>query len=154
MIHSRSATPDDIPWILGELKKFAVFLGTNRSLFPSEEYAKEKLQELIETQVFCIAESTLTNLHDGTQVGFIAGICGPHFFNPEIRVLSELFWWVTPEWRNTRAGALLFAEFMHCGRERADMVVMTLEEQSPVHEETLLRHGFKRYERNYVMEVR
>lgn len=153
MIHSRSAVPKDIPWILGELKKFAVFLGTTRSLFPDEAYATAKLQELIETQVFCIVESTIENAHDGTRVGFIAGIAGPHYFNPEIRVLSELFWWVQPEWRGTRAGALLFAEFMNCGRSRADMVVMTLEEQSPVHEETLLRHGFKRYERNYVLEV-
>lgn len=154
MIHSRSATPEDIPWLLEELKKFAVFLGTTRSLFPNDDYAKARLQELIETQVFCIAESNIENSHDGTRVGFISGIVGPHYFNPDIVVLTELFWWVQPEWRGTRAGALLFAEFLNSGRARADMVVMTLEEHSPVHEETLVRHGFKRYERNYVMEVK
>jgi N-acetylglutamate synthase-like GNAT family acetyltransferase len=154
MIHVREATFEDIPWILGELKKFATFMGTERTLFPTEEYATEKLKEVIESHVFCIAESYNKEMTLASSVGFIAGICGPHFFNPEIITLSELFWWVTPEWRNTRAGALLFSEFMHSGRVRANMIVMTLEEQSPVHEETLTRHGFKRYERNYVLEVK
>lgn len=154
MIHTRAATVDDVPWILGELKKFATFLGTERSLFPNEDYAIAKLQELIETQVFCIAESTIENAHDGTRVGFIGGLCSPNFFNPEIMVLTELFWWVTPEWRGTRAGALLFADFLNSGRTRANVIVVSLEEQSPLHEETLTKRGFRRFERSYILEVK
>jgi hypothetical protein len=68
-------------------------------------------------------------------------------------VLSELFWWVSPEHRGGLAGARLLAHFIDYGEKNADWIQMTLEAGSPVNEHTLTRLGFQLYERSYLKEV-
>jgi hypothetical protein len=87
------------------------------------------------------------------RTGFIAGFLYPHFFNPDIVTLSELFWWVPEEYRGTRSGLLLFKYFKEFGEERADQVIMTLEEETPVKPEFLTKKGFRVKEHSYLLEV-
>ena len=150
MIQLRDANADDIPWLLEQLKDFSDFFGSKHSLFPSKKYGTEKLRELIEGHVMCVAHS---DIEAKPCVGFISGILAPHFFNPEIIVLTELFWWVTPEWRNTRTGLMLLEEFIKVGTQKANWILMTLEEDSPVNPTSLIKRGFKVKEHNYLKEV-
>src|SRR5690348_10146235 len=102
----RRANDNDFPWILTELRIFDNWSGFRRSLFPKASVAEQKLRELVDGgHPVLVAE-----LPSGALCGFMIGIIHEHFFNPEIRCCSELFWWVPERYRGTRAGALLFVE--------------------------------------------
>jgi hypothetical protein len=148
MIIIRSANEQDTDWLLAELKKFSDSVGFKKPLYgEDEEYTRGTLQKVIQNQVVFIAE-------DGevTQ-GFIMGILMPHLFNKGLLVLSELFWWVKPEHRGSRAGVALLRAFIAYGKEKADWITMALETGSPVNSEALLKRGFKHFETNFVLEV-
>lgn len=152
MITIRPAIDGDITWLNGELRKFDKFAGFGISLIPDNFYdLLDVLNTLINNHVFLIAEHQQVNTT--FRVGFIVGVNAPHHFNKNITVLSELLWWVTEEYRNTRAGALLLKAFMDYGQANADWVVMTLESGSPVKHETLLKRGFKLQEYSFIHEV-
>lgn len=133
--------------MLDQLRQFSQFVGTKRPLFADEGFAREKMISMIREHVVLVAEK------DTQRMGVIAGILVPHFMNPKIRVLAEMFWWVQPEHRQTRAGLLLLKEFIRYGKEAADWITFALEHNSPVRDETLLRHGFSPLERNFILEV-
>lgn len=144
----RTANLLDVPWLLEQLRAFDKFFGARKSLIPeNEETATKILEGLIITQPFFIA----SDIHG--RMGFIAGALSAHPYNPELIVLSELFWWVDPKFRGTTVGARLFNHFRRYGEDNADWVIMTLEAESPIHESTLTRQGFKPYERSYLLEV-
>jgi hypothetical protein len=105
----RTAVAADVAWLLQQLAHFDAFFGSSRSLFPDEAYAVETLTKLIATEPFFIAADARG------PVGFIAGLLTPHLLNPSIRVLSELFWWVVPEARGSRAGFLLLSRSSGAG---------------------------------------
>jgi hypothetical protein len=147
-IFTRKATLEDIPWLMVELEKFAKFFGTHLSLF-NPETAPGVLTNIIKEHVFLIAYRKT----DGERLGFVAGLLSPHLFNKEIIQLTELFWWVPEEYRRTGAGHILFEEFLKVGVVEADWVNFTLETNSPVKDEFLLRRGFKPQERSFILEV-
>lgn len=151
MTRIRPATVFDVPWLLDQLRAFDDFFGTKRSLFPSDAAARGILETLITAQVFLIAE------RNGVAVGFITGTLAPHPFNPAIRVLSEVFWWVEPEHRGTAAGARLLDAFLGHGRLHADWIVMTLEQRTidegMVDPASLASRGFKLHEQAYLLEL-
>lgn len=146
-IEIRRATTDDIPWLLGELRKFAEFFGTKLSLLGNEPMASEGLSIIIRDHYFAIAEHSTFG-----PVGFISGVLSPHMFNPDIIVLSETFWWVSENHRGTRAGFLLFKDFVKFGEENADWTTCNLESHSPVSDEFMIRNGFKLQERSFLLE--
>lgn len=161
-VTARRAAPDDIPWMLDELEQFADFFMTppdapplRHCLWPTRAAAAPMLARLIETQPVLIAERSDYAAPGAVpeRVGFIAGVLAPHPLNPDIRVLSELFWWVVPEARGTRAGALLFQAFEGIGQRSADWIIMTLEAHSPVKPETLTARGYRLHERSFLKEV-
>ncbi len=143
----RSAHAGDLDWLVGQLREFSVFFGSKLSVFPKEEIARDKLKELF-SHPFYIAEKQGVG-----PVGFIAGYLTPHFFNPEIIVLQELFWWVAEDHRGSKAGKLLLDRFLLEGKEYAHWITMVLEEKSPVNPECLTRIGFRPSERGFLMEV-
>lgn len=87
------------------------------------------------------------------RTGFIAGFLYPHFFNPEIMTLMEVFWWVAEPYRQSRAGLKLFNQFLEFGKDRADQVIFTLEDNSPVKGSFLTKKGFRVKEHSFVLEV-
>jgi RimJ/RimL family protein N-acetyltransferase len=151
----RPASRADIPWLLEQLRAFADFSNTAHSLFPADETVATAIVDSLIAQagqwrgVFLIAETPA----DHTPLGFIVGVLGAHPFNPRVRVLSELFWWVTPSHRGSSAGARLLDAFVGFGKRHADQVVLTLEHESPDLEAGFVRRGFRLKERTYLLEV-
>jgi hypothetical protein len=144
----RQAQHTDIDWIVHQLRKFSEFYGTKLSLFGDDAYARERLTWIIDCHVFLVADHSQHG-----PVGFIAGLAQPHFFNPSIRHLAELFWWVDEAHRGGKAGLLLLRAFTDWGRENCDWITCSLEHHSPVKDETLTRRGFKIQERSFLLEV-
>lgn len=142
-----------MPWILEQLRAFDRFFGARRSLFPDEDYATTQLRQLIASGPFFVADEQLPKGEPIACIGFIAGFVAPHFMNPSLHVLNELFWWVDASFRGSSAGARLLDAFLAYGREHADWIVFTLEAKSPVNPATLERKGFHLHERSYLLEV-
>lgn len=144
----RRAAPSDLGWLVGQLEEFSRFFGTKRSLYPDYAHAEQVMKVHMEKHLLLVADKEGTG-----PVGFIAGLISPHIYNPEINVLTETFWWVSPEHRGSRAGLMLLNEFVSIGKEVADWVHFSLEHHSPVNESCLTRRGFKLQERAYLLEV-
>lgn len=75
-------------------------------------------------------------------VGALGALLLPNLFNPNITTLAEIFWYVLPEYRNTRAGALLLAAFSNKAEEVADEATLSLLGSSEVNIRTLEKRGF------------
>lgn len=148
----RPAESSDIPWLIEQLRQFAQFFGTKKSLFGNTSHAEATLQRLIESQPFFVADRGDAG-ENTERLGFIAGSLFPHPWNPDIRMLTETFWWVAPAARGTKAGLFLLDRFLDVGHEHADWIHFTLEAQSPVNPRTLERRGFALHERAYLLEV-
>jgi hypothetical protein len=151
-MHIRPAEVTDLDWLLEQMKAFHEFVGTKYSVFPPAEQARALVRDFIEKHVAFVTEYNLGAVAPPIRTGFTIAILHPHLFNPSITVLTELFWWVTPQYRGTRAGALLLQELERVGHEQADWVVISLERHSPVKHETLERRGFKLWETTFLRE--
>ena len=143
----RRAESRDIDWLLRELKDFARFIDTRYSLYGDEKYSREGLQLLIDKHVFLVAEKSFE------PVGFVAGYFTPHLFNPKIKVLCELFWYVTPKHRTSRAGSMLMNAYIEHGKESSQWVTFSLNRFTPVNDRSLIKRGFHEHERTYLIEV-
>ena len=144
----RRATESDLDYIVGQFPAFAKHYGTNKSLHGNHTHARDAMLKTIQEHLVLVAESD----QDGVR-GFIAGFVSAHPYNPDIRVLTELFWWVEPAFRRTRAAVLLMNEFVAWGKSNCDWVTFGIMETTPVKESAILKRGFIPYERNYIMEV-
>lgn len=147
----RPATHDDIPWMLDELREFAAFfakgIGTSRDLYDRAAW-EERLPVLVDGVAF-IARC------DGERVGMIAGIIVPHIWAPGIRMLTEAFWWVRPEWRGSSAGYRLLKAFDAAGEaEGVDFIGLQLEPHSDVSDASMARLGYRPSERCFLKETR
>jgi hypothetical protein len=79
----------------------------------------------------------------GAPVGALGGLLLPNLYNPSIKTLAELFWYVLPEYRNTRAGAMLFAAFDDKGEKCATESTLSILPNSAVNISTLNKRGFR-----------
>ena len=149
MVEIRRATVDDIDWLLSELKEFAKFFGTGISFYGDEMYSRQALENVLNDHVAFIAQHT-----EHGPIGFVVGLVTQHIFNPQVRVLTELFWWVTEKHRKSRAGLLLLEVFIKWGREHADLITIALEHQSPINENALIKRGFHLHERSYILTTK
>jgi len=148
MIRVREAYISDTGWLYNKCVDFAKFYETKMNLSANVEYAHKFLKDLIENHLVYIGEK------DGMPAGFIAGFITPHHFNPDIRQLSEVLWWVEPEHRNSGVGAALLKEFVEYGTKNCDWIAFTMEEKTPMSDASLLKHGFKLTEKSYLKEVK
>lgn len=147
MINVRPATPDDLPWLMDQLRQFDAF-APGRSLFPDMAHAELRAQQMMAPPyVFLIAQ-------DYRSLGFVAGVITPHFFTPEFTVLTELLWWVAPEHRMSRAGHVLLTAFKAYGvRQKVGRIQFSLLANSPVPPEALESRGFQLVESSYAMDL-
>lgn len=90
-----------------------------------------------------ITETAFVVKKDGIPVGAIGGILSPTLFNPDLTVLTEVFWYVLPEYRSSRAGLLLFNVYTERAEEVADEASFSLLTTSTIKKETLERKGFQ-----------
>lgn len=137
----------DLEWLVKELETFSSEYGTKKSLFVDSMTTECLVEEIAENHVMFIAETD-----KGELAGFISGFQYPHPFNPSIKMLSENFWWVDKNHRNSRAAAMLLKRFIEFGKKHFDQIVMVIEDQSPVDEKHFLKKGFKLKEKSYLLE--
>lgn len=149
-IEVRLARSGDIEWLAGELRQFAESDGKRLTVYGDGAHAHRGLEELVGNHLVLLAE----RVSDRAKLGFIAGMVFPHSFNPSIRVLGELLWWVSPTHRKTRAGLLLLDAFVAWGDQHCDWVTFGLQHDSPVRDETLYRRGFRPQERSFLRETK
>lgn len=138
------------------LKRLSIFGLTDRKLFEDTEYTRAGLRNLIDQHVVFVAErEEYGEDHKSTRtIGFIGGYFIHHPFNPTVKMLSELFWWVDEEYRGCGAGGKLLRQFIHVGQAAAHWIVFGLSTNTPVKESSLLKLGFKKSETSYLMEIK
>jgi hypothetical protein len=145
-IEIRLAVEDDYPWLLEQSKLFTEFYGTSKKLY--SDHMPKVIQDLVEKHITLVSQ-------DGRNLtGLISGLYTTNFFNPDLKILAEVAWWVTPKYRNTRSGLMLLNEFVKMGKElEVDWITMSLEHHSPVNPKCLAKRGFKSQEHAFLMEV-
>ena len=89
---------------------------------------------------------------DGEPVGALGSILTGNIYNPEYKVLAELFWYVLPEFRNTRAGLMLLNAFDKKAEEIADESTLSLLGSSKVN--SLEKRGFELVELGFTKKYR
>lgn len=144
---TRPAKSEDIEWILGELKVFSKFIRTKYELYGDEAYSKKGIQMLIDEHIFLIAEV------DGNRAGFVSGYFTPHLFNPAIKILCELFWYVNPNYRGAGVGSLLMNEYVAFGKKHAQWITFSKNRFTKLNEKSLLKRGFNHHESTYLQEI-
>lgn len=143
----RHATPADLSWILGEFEAFSNSYGTKKPLFGDKEYAKATMLNCMEKHLVFVAES------EKGLMGLISGYVVPHPYNPQIKLLAEMFWWVPEIYRRTRAGLMLLDAFTAWGREHCDWITFATMDSTDVNSKTLARRGYVPMERAFLLEV-
>lgn len=154
MLHSRhktdmrvrEATKEDVPWLLEKIREHDKLMGYKRPLFVDEGYALASLLNLLANHVVLIAENS-------APLGLIAGHVARHPFNPDIRVLSEILWWVEPSFAGKRAATALLAAFTEYGRTHVDSIICSHVYDKKSRTSALEGRGFRELERAYLMEV-
>lgn len=146
MITVRHAYLSDIDWLFDECKQFAGAYPSKYNLSENEAYGRQFLEAIIKDHL------VLIGMKDGVRQGFIAGLVQPHHFNPNIKQLAELFWWVPEKYRMTGVGARLFLEFVAFGKSNCDVITMTMEKDTPISDAALEKRGFKLTEKAYLLE--
>lgn len=144
----RPAKLSDLVWITSELIKFSDFIPTKRKIFTGSEKTIEKIADLIESHFFAIADHATHG-----PVGMFCGMLMPHPMNEEIPTFMELFWWVSEEFRHSRAGLMLLNAGIEYGKNNAEFITISLESKSPIKDESLEKRGFVQLERTFLMEV-
>lgn len=91
---------------------------------------------------------------DGIPVGALGGIVSPNLFNPSITIVTEVFWYVLPEYRNTRAGLLLLQAYGEACEKVADESSLSLLTTSQVNIKSIERKGYKLCENAFRREHR
>ena len=140
----RRADISDIPWLIGQLRAFAASHPIGPRIMGTDAHCEVLLAHLIDTQYVALADA------DGTPVGLIAGALAPHPFNPNLVIATELWWWVNPPDRGTRAGLMLLDAYDEWASANADIKGMTLEAGSPVNPRALEKRGYALAEHQYV----
>ena len=149
MYHIREAMLSDIDQLIDHLREFSDHYSTKLPPFKDQETSEKILTNMIQNHLFYVAVSDDME----SIIGFIAGFVCDHIYNPDIKCLSEAFWWVSPEHRRSGAGADLLTVFEDWGKKNVDWILMTIEEDTPIDERVFLGRGFKRKETSFIMEV-
>jgi GNAT superfamily N-acetyltransferase len=142
----RHANEDDIPWLIGALKEWQKSFPRELVEYPGDEYCEKQFKWLMENEVVLVWEGC----------GFIAAMRGRHMANPNLTILGEFLWWVSPESRGKGVGTALRKKLTALARamDDVDILSLTLEETSNVSDNTLYSEGFLPLERIFIMDVR
>lgn len=147
----RPANDSDLDWIEHELWQFAGFMKTQHTLFnPDREVRRATIKAIMDDHLFIVA----LNILDSDPIGFCAGVIHEHLLNPDLMVLHEVFWWIKGEYRaRTRAPVMLLRSFVEWGKKHVDWIFFSVQHNTPVKPDALLKRGFVEQERMYLMEV-
>lgn len=82
-------------------------------------------------------------------VGALGAIVVPNVYNPKLRNLVEMFWYVLPEYRKGRAGLMLLNAYNVKAAELGHETTLSLLPSSNINEKTLNKKGFRLVEYAY-----
>lgn len=95
-------------------------------------------------------KTAIVGLVDGEYAGAIGGYLHPNIFNPNIATMAELMWYVLPEYRRSRIGAMLLKKYDEVASQSpAKDATLSLLANSPIRDESLEKLGFKLEEKAY-----
>lgn len=80
--------------------------------------------------------------YKGQPIGALGALLFPNTFNPEIASLVEVIWYVLPEYRHTRAGAMLLKRYATLGDGIANELTLSTLPSSQVNNKSLEKMGF------------
>lgn len=146
MVTIRRAQATDIPWLASQLALLDNFYSSRCPLM-DPVLVTSQIKITMEQHFFIVS------MKNKKPTGFMAGYVNPHPFNPAIRCLSEIVWWVMPEHRHGPSAALLLREFIRWGRKNVNWIVMSLPYKTRINPKTFYRMGFQSRERTFLMEV-
>jgi hypothetical protein len=107
----------------------------------------ESIREL--SHMLMRAETAWVVKKDGEYIGAVASVIVPNMYNPNIKTLSELMWYIIPEHRKSRAGYMLLKQLEETGRESADEILLSTIPSSAINMSTLVKRGFIHVENVY-----
>ncbi len=141
----RRGSEEDLDWLMEQSEAFTRFIGNAVPFHP--ERAALLLRSWLADHYVVIAEQ------DGERAGMLVAMATSHTFNPDVRVLSEIMWWVVEAKRNTRAGLLLLNALDKIAEaEKVDLVTMSTESVSPLSGRVLNKRGYRQKELTWVKE--
>ena len=141
----RRGVDADIPWLLTQLRVFASHYPVALPIVGTDSYSETLLGTLMRDQYLSVA-----TLDDGTPVGLIAGALVAHPYNPELLIVSELWWWVTPEARGSRAGMMLLADLERWADAHDAPLSLTMETNTALNDRHLTKRGYVPVERQFI----
>lgn len=112
----RKATAADIPALVRMGRDF--WSKTAYSGIPyCPDSAAVVLSQMMENGLLIVGEI------EGRAVGMVGGAISPMFANRAVLAVTELFWWVSPEARNSRIGLELFSGLEAAAKEAGASVM-------------------------------
>ena len=151
MITIKTATQEDDDAIIEVMKRFAEAQPFNKLKVAAEQYNDHHVRKVL----FGIRTSgvILLALKDNEIAGLFMAVKAPDMWVPNIRVMTELVWWVNPEHRESSAGLRLLKEYTKIGEKMVKKgeiatFTMTLLETSPIR--NMEKRGWTPVETNYV----
>lgn len=142
----RKAKVEDISWLVAECEEFSKFFDSKIALY-NPEHLGHVFEVLIDSHLIFVSEVR------GERSGFIAGLYTSHFLNPNITTLTEILYWVCPQYRGSRSALMLLNAFNEWGADHADLIAMTIEDKSPMREESLFKRGYRLKEKAFIREI-
>lgn len=139
----RRAVEKDIPWIAEQVEQFLLFMGGDIPF--NAPHIEQLVLTFIKQHFMLVVEK------DGELSGVWAGMLHPHFLNPDVKVLTEVMWWVPEEKRNSRAGLLLLSAQEQIARHYGvQLECLSTEVGSPLNQGSLEKRGFKLQEHSWI----
>ena len=151
MINITIATQKDDDAVISVLKRFAQEQPFNKLKVEAEQYNDHHVRKVL---YGIRSQGVLLLAHKDSEIaGIFMAVKAPDLWVPNIRVMTELVWWVNPEHRQSSAGIRLLKEYTKIGEQMVKQgeistFTMTLLENSPV--ANIEKRGWRPVETNYV----
>ena len=144
----REANKFDLPYIIKMLKHFRDHAPVDKiKECNNETYINTLYHSIIQGRgVAIVAESD-------QPMGMIIGFIDQNIWDPDIRVLKELVYWVEPEYRNTTAGYRLIKAYNQAAeslREQGRIHLYTMTKMVNSPDLDFSRFGYKKTEEVWV----
>ena len=147
MYKVRKANKDDSQWIIEVAAKRMVEDEYQRPELYNKSTMEALLNSCLDNGLVLLAEK------DGERGGVIIGIVTNHPFNNEIKVLTELVWYILPEYRKSRMSVMLLDSYTKEAKGLADEATFSLLPTSNIKEESMQKRGYELMENGYLMRT-
>ena len=140
------ATSNDVAWIRDVAAKRML----EEEVYKPQYYNSVAIENLINIGI--TNYTCWVAFKDDKRIGALGALPTNNFLNPEIRMLCEIFWWVDPEHRHSKAGLLLLNAFDKA-TSSYDEAAMSLLTVSEVMNNSLQKRGYNLCEYGFNKEM-